>query len=336
MKTDQIYDCGPKISAQGISDFFNTIGHAAPLQYVNFIKACNGGMVHPTMSKMSNEDSLVKLFQVGLGTAGSESVQLMNFDVDECSIPEDLLPLLNIGRTWDSNLFLSLNPKTNGNLALYSASYDEFLAIEGTIETLLNSLTRTESIANTLEPDDVHGSPWDLVRLGEYEKILHTLDNGKVDVNQACPNDERGRTLLMLAFQGRRESLCEKLLKRGALPDQRDLNGIPTFFYARDFRSGLSMAQHAGVDFNAVDSEGNGILHFLAVESHYMTGGETSCFQWLVENGGASNVANAKGTKPRDILLAKVDEFKKHYTSQPYMLSNLPFPLSKKLELLSD
>lgn len=264
MRIDQIYDSGKEVAGELIDEWFLSMGvKRVPDHYREFLSKQNGGYVHHSASKMENGDSLIRMFPLAKDGSTQERVELAEFDPEESSVPANLLPAFKIGSTWDSELFLSVSATSFGALFLYSLSYDELVPIEGTISDLLRSLKNTSSISDVIEPDDVAEQPWSWVRTARYEDIYAAIDHG-FDINSTSTGDPLSRTCLMFALQGRRRSLVEGLLRRGADGSVIDANEKPTLFYSSQFLDGLIVAKQTGIDLNATDHAGDNLLHFLA------------------------------------------------------------------------
>ncbi len=331
---DQIYDSGEDLSVERIQAFASSIGlKNLPTHYHEFLLRQNGGRVHHAMSDTENEDSLIRLYSVA--DHDEEKVELVEFDPEESSLPSRFQPALRIGKTWEHELFLSVSDETFGELFLYSLSYDDLETVEATLPELLLSLKPNESGCEVIDPNEIEEQPWVFVRLGHYEELFDAI-NADFDINSKCPTDKLSRTLLMLAFQCRRRSMVKKLVALGAKADEPDANGMPAIFYSINFLDGIKIAEASGFDLNVTDSHGNNILHILAdAIDPFSFSADTRQLTWLVENGVDFKLLNADGDSPKDILEQKVEKFKTHYATQPYMFDYFPASIVEIMRRMS-
>ncbi len=93
--------------------------------------------------------------------------------------------------------------------------------------------------------------------------------------------------------------LLPLLLKKGAQINRTDNEGdTALLLYARNFGGGLEMLRaffEAGADFNAVNAEGNNVLHY-ALEDY-----NERAANYLIKKGTDYNRANLDGVTPAQI-----------------------------------
>jgi ankyrin repeat protein len=333
MDIDHIYDSGPLLSEAEINSYFQKLGIRIPDYYVRFLLSQNGGWIHPSRASIGGDDTLYRLYSVPTSSEFLDGiVKLASFPADETSLSPELLPLLHIGSTATSNLFMCLGEKHHGELVLFYFAHDELMPLRGTLQEVLAGLVSDESAPEheAIEPTGEVPSPWSLVRQGKYEEIMAVVSDSDVDALSPA-----GQSLLMCAFRGCRKHLGQLLCEKGANVNRRDIDGMPAFFYSRNFLDGLKLAKKNDADFALTDSANNTVLHLLAEASCFRTGGETRCFQFLVDSGVPLGVQNDDGQTARDLLLKKVDEFELFYKDNPNVnRDNCPAPLKTKLRLL--
>ena len=333
MHVDQICNSSESVSAHDVKAFFaaNDVS-GFPENYGSLLVKHNGGTIHPSVSE-SDEDVLIELFPIS-SDKFIESVEKVVFDREESSIPDTLNPIFRIGRSWDSHLYLSLADNLE-TFFMYSLSYDEFKPINSTLTQFLGSLTCNEARAELLEADQFSGSPWNQVRVGNYEAILNCIDQKELDVNSACSDDPMKRTLLMLALQGCRLALANELVDRKADWGAIDAKKTPAIFYSRGFLEGLILAEESGCDLNVLDSKGDNLLHLIARESESNVSYDLRCFDWLCSrvNRDARNIA---GDSPKDLLDRQVKQFRLQNADHADMDDSIPFSLAASLRSLQN
>eukprot|EP00118_Oscarella_pearsei_P023209 m.274571 g.274571 ORF g.274571 m.274571 type:complete len:502 (+) comp40586_c1_seq22:2774-4279(+) len=127
-------------------------------------------------------------------------------------------------------------------------------------------------------------------RMNNEEAVEMLLDEGGADVNAA---DKHGNTALLLALDGKFESLAEKLLEKGSTVIGTDYNGLTPLHYASQ-KGYLRLTQRL-IDLDAIieaaDAFGKTPLHYAVVE-HINVAKE------LVNLGANMYVRDAKGDTP--------------------------------------
>ena len=96
MQPDQIYNSAEPVTEEDIKAFF--VAHDVaefPKNYAQLMVAHNGGKVHPVVCELPNEDALFELYPI-TPDRFIESVEKIEFDPDESSVPATLQPSFRI------------------------------------------------------------------------------------------------------------------------------------------------------------------------------------------------------------------------------------------------